>query len=130
AVMLFLGMSRSPAAFGLHGENHWFMPDLDEHDGAPRPPGEGTLYVSFPSLNNPAAPHPTIEVLELVAPDVVARWHETVEGERPDSYRTFKQDVTERLLARLEQRWPGLRATIAFAELATPLSFETYQQSV
>ncbi|NNN30630.1 FAD-dependent oxidoreductase [Streptomyces sp. S3(2020)] len=130
AVMLFLGLDRSPAEFGLRGENHWFMPDLDEHGSFHRPPGEGTLYVSFASLNNPAARFHTVELLELIDPKVVDRWRGTSEDERPDSYRKFKDELTERLLARLEERWPGFRETVAFAELATPLSFETYQRSV
>ncbi|MEU6201420.1 FAD-dependent oxidoreductase [Streptomyces sp. NPDC047061] len=130
AVMLFLGLDRSPAEFGLRGENHWFMPDLDEYDGVHRPPGEGTLYVSFASLNNPAARFHTVELLELVDPKVVDQWRGTPENERPDSYRKFKDELTARLIARLEERWPGFRERIAFAELATPLSFETYQHSV
>lgn len=130
AVMLFLGMDRSPAEFGLRGENHWFMPDLDDHEGFHRRPGEGTLYVSFASLNNPAARYHTVEALELVDPKVVDQWRGTPEEERADSYRKLKYDLTERLIARLEQRWPGFRSAIAFAELATPLSFETYQHSV
>lgn len=130
AVMLFLGLDRSPAEFGLCGENHWFMPDLDENGSIHRPPGEGTLYVSFASLNNPAARFHTVELLELVDPKVVDQWRGTPENERPDSYRKFKDELTGRLIARLEERWPGFRETIAFAELATPLSFETYQQSV
>ncbi|GGN51539.1 hypothetical protein GCM10011579_007510 [Streptomyces albiflavescens] len=130
AVMLFLGLNRSPAEFGLRGENHWFMPDLDEYDSIHRPPGEGTLYVSFASLNNPAARFHTVELLELVDPKVVDQWRGTPENDRPDSYRKFKDELTGRLIARLDARWPGFRETIAFAELATPLSFETYQHSV
>ncbi|MFJ3666978.1 FAD-dependent oxidoreductase [Streptomyces sp. NPDC090106] len=130
AVMLFLGLDRSPAEFGLRGENHWFMPDLDEHDSAPRPPGEGTLYVSFASLNNPAARFHTVELLELVDPKVVDQWRGTPENERPDGYRTFKDDLTRRMIARLDARWPGFQERVVFAELATPLSFETYQHSV
>ncbi|WP_433363105.1 2Fe-2S iron-sulfur cluster-binding protein [Actinoplanes sp. CA-142083] len=130
AVMLFLGMDRSPAAFGIRGENHWFMPDLDDHEGFHRPPGEGTLYVSFASLNNPAARYHTVEALELVDPDVVDQWRGTPEEERPESYRKLKEELTARLIGRLEERWPGFRDTIAFAELATPLSFETFQHSV
>ncbi|MEU6352443.1 FAD-dependent oxidoreductase [Streptomyces sp. NPDC047072] len=128
AVMLFLGLDRSPAEFGLRGENHWFMPDLDDQESAQRPVGEGTLYVSFASLNNPAARFHTVELLELVDPKVVDQWRGT--HERPDSYRKFKDELTGRMLARLEERWPGFRETVAFAELATPLSFETYQHSV
>ncbi|MHB9858113.1 FAD-dependent oxidoreductase [Streptomyces sp. YIM S03343] len=130
AVMLFLGLDRSPAEFGLRGENHWFMPDLDDHDGFRRLPGDGTLYVSFASLNNPAARFHTVEALELVDPKVVDQWRGTPENERPDSYRQLKDELTGRLIARLEERWPGFRKAIAFAELATPLSFETYQHSV
>ncbi|MFC4588960.1 FAD-dependent oxidoreductase [Sphaerisporangium corydalis] len=118
AVMLFLGLERSPAAFGLRGENHWFMPDLD---GSPH----GTLYVSFASLNNPAARFHTVEVLELVDPATFDQWRD-----RPEEYRKLKEEWTERLLDRLEERWPGLRETVAFAELATPLTFENYQHSV
>lgn len=118
AVMLFLGLKRSPAEFGVHGENHWFMPDLD---GSP----EGTLYVSFASLNNPAARFHTVEILELVDPAGFERWRD-----RPDGYEQFKAEWAERMLARLEQRWPGFRDLVDFAELATPLTFENYQHSV
>lgn len=124
AVMLFLGLNRSPAAFGLRGENHWFMPGLDGRLG------DGTLYVSFASLNNPAARHHTVELLELVDPAAFEQWRDTAEDERPEDYRKLKDELTTRLIARLEERWPGFRETIAFAELATPLSFETYQHSV
>jgi ferredoxin-NADP reductase len=106
------------------------MPDLDDHEGFHRPPGEGTLYVSFASLNNPAARYHTVEALELVDPRVVDRWRGIPEEDRPDSYHKLKNELTERLIARLEDRWPGFRSAIAFAELATPLSFETYQHSV
>ncbi|MBL7252754.1 2Fe-2S iron-sulfur cluster-binding protein [Paractinoplanes lichenicola] len=127
ALMLFLGMHKSPAEFGLRGENHWLMPDLE---GRHQPPGEGTLYVSFASMNNPAARFHTVEVVELVDPRVVDEWRGTHDEERPESYRKLKAELTERLITRLDQRWPGFRSAIAFAELATPLSFETFQHSV
>lgn len=130
AVMLFLGMDRSPAEFGLRGENHWFMPDLDDHEGFQRAPGEGVLYVSFASLNNPAARSHTVEVVELVDPGTVERWRGMPDDERPEGYRRFKEELTERLIGRLERQWPGFRDAVAFAELATPLSFETFQHSV
>jgi all-trans-retinol 13,14-reductase len=130
AIMLFLGLDRSPAVFGPRGENHWFMPDLDDRDSVRRSLGNGVLYVSFASLNNPAARFHTVEALELVNPSAFDEWRDTTGDERPDAYRRLKEELTERLLTRLEQRWPGLRDSVAFAELATPLSFETYQRSV
>ncbi|GAA2575884.1 hypothetical protein GCM10010435_59930 [Winogradskya consettensis] len=127
AIMLFLGLRQSPARSDLHGENHWFMPDLD---GSHQALGDGTLYVSFSSLNNPAARFHTVEVVELIDPAAFDRWQDSDAEKRPDDYRRLKDDLTRRLLDRLEQRWPGFRENIAFAELATPLSFETYQRSV
>jgi len=78
------------------------MPNLD---GDVRGPGEGTLYVSFPSLNNPAAQHHTMEALELVDPDVVEQWRGTTADDRPGSYEEFKRRLEERLTARLEGRF-------------------------
>lgn len=129
ALMLFLALDRTPAAFGLRGENHWFMPDLGGDGALGGAPGEGTLYASFGSMNNPAARSHTVEVLELVDPAVVERWRGTAEDDRPDSYREFKEQVTRRLIERLDEQWPGFRDAVAYSELATPLSFETYQGS-
>ncbi|XVV15214.1 2Fe-2S iron-sulfur cluster-binding protein [Actinoplanes sp. CA-131856] len=122
ALMLFLGLDRSPAEFGAGGENHWFMPGLDDQTG--------TLYVSFASLNNPAARFHTIEVLELVDPAVVEQWRGTTEGNRPESYQAFKAETTRRLIDRLDDQWPGLKDAIVYAEAATPLTYENYQHSV
>ena len=122
ALMLFLGLDRSPAEFGPRGENHWFMPGLNDQGG--------TLYVSFASLNNPAARFHTVEMLELVDPALVDEWSGTTEGHRPESYQTFKAETTRRLIDRLDAQWPGIRDAIVYAELATPLTYENYQHSV
>ncbi|GAB3262114.1 FAD-dependent oxidoreductase [Kineosporia babensis] len=113
-VSLFLGLDRSPAEFGPRGGNHWFMPDDDE-----------TFYVAFASLNNPAARHHTVEAFAMVDPADFDRWRDA----KDESYRQFKRDKIEQLITRLDTQWPGLREAIVFAELATPLTFETYQNS-
>lgn len=38
AISLFLGLGKSPTGFGVRGENHWFMPDLDGREGCGSPP--------------------------------------------------------------------------------------------
>lgn len=129
-ILLFLGLDRSPAAFGLDGANHWFMPDLNDDAGMTRPLGDGILFVSCSSLNNPAARAHTIEVMHFVDPEVFSAWSGTEQGHRPESYDALKAMVTARMIERLDAQWPGLKASIAFAELATPLTFETYQNSV
>lgn len=128
-IMLFIGLKRSPREFGLRGENHWFMPDLDDEASLGLPLGEGLLYASFGSLNNPAARSHTVEVMQLIDPAVFGKWFGTEEGARPERYLEIKDRVTARLLDRLDAQWPGFKASVAFAELATPLSFMTYQNS-
>jgi all-trans-retinol 13,14-reductase len=128
-LLLFIGFHRSPAELGLRGENHWFMPDLDDDKGVGYPLGDGILFCSFSSLNNPAARSHTAEVMHFVDPTLFAQWFGTEEASRPPEYHHLKAGLTERLLQRLEARWPGFRALVGFTELATPLSFITYQAS-
>jgi all-trans-retinol 13,14-reductase len=128
-LLLFLGFRESPAKFELRGENHWFMPDLDDDEGFKRPPGDGIVYASFGSLNNPAARHHVAEVMQLIDPDAFAEWFRAANGKRPYDYQQLKTEVSTRLIERLERQWPGFKANIAFAELATPLTFEDYQGS-
>ncbi|GAA2659796.1 MULTISPECIES: 2Fe-2S iron-sulfur cluster-binding protein [Actinosynnema] len=113
-LVLFLGFERSPAELGLRGENHSFV----DADG-------GSISASFTSLTNPAARHHTAEVLVFVDPSTVDRWRDG----KDEAYEQFKRDTTRRVLDRLDARWPGLSDAVAFAELATPLTFETYQNS-
>jgi ferredoxin-NADP reductase/phytoene dehydrogenase-like protein len=129
-LLLFIGLTRSPRHLGVAGENHWFMPDLDDDRGATLPIGEGVLFVSFSSLNNPAARTHTVEVMHFIDPEALKSWSGTTQDDRPEDYREFKAAAADRLLDRLDDAWPGFRALVAFAELATPLTFKTYQNSV
>lgn len=127
-LVLFLGLSRSPAEWGADGANHWILPQLDHDEVAQAEPGEGLLYVSFPSLKNPAAMRPTLEVVSITEPNRLAAW----KGSGPtrgDGYRAAKHAVTERILERLEAHLPGLREAVDHAELGTPRTFERYQAS-
>ncbi|AXX30061.1 NAD(P)-binding protein [Actinosynnema pretiosum subsp. pretiosum] len=83
-LVLFLGFDRSPAEFGLRGENHSF-----------------------------------------VDPPTADRWRDGKDA----ACGQFKRDTTRRVLDRMDARWPGFSDAVAFAELATPLTFETYQNS-
>ncbi|SHN43139.1 2Fe-2S iron-sulfur cluster-binding protein [Cryptosporangium aurantiacum] len=112
-LMLFAGLTKSPAAFGIRGENHWFVED-------------DSLYVSFASLNDPAARFHTVEVLQLVDPSHFDAWRG---ADRPEEYRAFKDATIDRIVRRLDEHWRGFADNVAFTELATPLTFETYQRS-
>lgn len=130
ALLLFVGFKQSPATFGLRGENHWFMPSFDDDTALNHPVGDGVLFASFSSLNNPAAYHHTAEIMQFVDPASFTVWFGTKQGSRPEQYERLKVAATERMIKRMNERWPGFRENIAFAELGTPLSFETYQGSI
>jgi len=129
-LLLFIGFKHSPASLGLSGENHWFMPSYDDDTALDHPIGEGVLFASFSSLNNPAAYYHTAEIMQFVDPASFETWFGTEQGSRSEQYERLKVVATERLIERMNERWPGFRENIAFAELGTPLSFETFQGSV
>jgi phytoene dehydrogenase-like protein len=128
---LYLGLARSPAELGLHGENFWLHDGLD-HDAlfAGRDDAlAGTLrhaYLSFPSLKDPAARAHTAEVVVPLSAGPFARWAEGRWRNRGPEYDALKAGLTETLLAFVERHVPGLRGLVAFSELSTPLTTEHF----
>ena len=120
AVMLFIGLDTSPARFGVSGENHWLIPDSDHDQGYRRPPGDGALYISFGSLNDPAAGWHTIEIMSLVDPADFQRWAAITNRNADLGYQDLKESIRNKLLGRLETLLPGIGAHIVFSEIATP----------
>jgi len=130
AVMLFIGLDGSPACFGVSGENHWLIPDPDHDRGYRRPPGDGALFISFASLNNPAAGWHTMEMMGLVDSADFQRWAATTNRNSDLNYQDLKERIRNKLIGRLETLLPGIGKHIVFSELATPLTFSTFQRSV
>ena len=56
----------------------------------------------------------------------VERWKGTSVGHRGEDYEAFKHEKAERLLAALEQEFPGLRSNIADYYTSTPLTYLDY----
>lgn len=131
-VGLFLGLSRSDAELGLQGTNLWIYPSFD-HDGnvarferdveAPMP----GVYLSFPSAKDPdfQRRHPgksTIEAIAMLPCAAFERWRATSWMRRGNEYTSFKERLTERLLAEVMRQVPSISGSIAHAELSTPLT--------
>jgi phytoene dehydrogenase-like protein len=78
-VSLYLGLSSSPASLGVRGENFWIHDALDQ-DGLWARRGEVLegraphVYVSFPSMKDPAARAHTAEIVTAVDAAAFARW--------------------------------------------------------
>jgi all-trans-retinol 13,14-reductase len=126
-VSLYLGLSGSPATLGVRGENVWLHRGLD-HDAAWAARGrlvEGEVdqaYVSFPSLKDPEAEVHTAEILAVADPASFQRWRDTRWMRRGEEYEVVKERIANALLARAEERLPGLRRLVVHRELSTPLS--------
>jgi phytoene dehydrogenase-like protein len=131
AVVLYLGLTRSPEAVGVRGENLWFHDSIDQDDLAARarqvltgrPP---YLYVSFPSLKDPGATAHTAEVMAPVDGAAFARWAGTSRGRRGSEYLALKERIADGMLETIERSLPGFSALVAHREVSTPLTTESY----
>ena len=127
AVQLFLGLDRSPRELGVRGENTWVFSSLD-HDAAFDRQGETAdgqpagCFIVFPSVKDPTARAHTAEIIALVDDTQFAAWAGEGWLHRGDDYTALKQRIAESLLDLADRHVPGLRDSVVFSELASPLS--------
>ena len=83
-------------------------------------------YLSFPSLKDPRAQCHTAEIVAPFSFRALQAFREEPWRRRGTDYEAAKGRITQALLDIVELRHPGFRDLIAYAELATPLSFEHF----
>ena len=131
AVELFLGLKRDPRELGFRGENYWIFSSFD-HDQmcAGRDDlleGRAPMaYLSFPSLKDPRAQSHTAEIVAPFSYRALEAFREEPWRRRGTDYESAKGRITQALLDLVEKQHPGFRDLVAYAELATPLSFEYF----
>jgi all-trans-retinol 13,14-reductase len=128
-LVLFVGLKSSPDALGLTGANHWVFPGENHEAAMAAPPGEGMIFLSFPSLKNPAAANHTVEVVCPIHAEAFRAWAGEPWPRQAADYLVLKQRLIDRLLERIEAHLPGFRNLVEIAELATPLTFTSFQHS-
>jgi len=129
SVTLYLGLKDSPRTLGFQGENHWLFSGYDHDDPHANGLVEGkalTGFLSFPSLKDPEATRHTAEITTQVASQAFADWHATTWMRRGETYRARKASISEALLDLVEQHYPGFRDLVAYQELSTPLTIESF----
>jgi all-trans-retinol 13,14-reductase len=130
-VILFLGLKESPVRLGFQGENHWIFSGYD-HDDAQTNGLQNdqamSAYLSFPSLKDPRATQHTAEIISSVDPQTFLQWQNTAWKHRGEAYEHLKADIGEALLSLVEKHYPGFRDMVAYQEVATPLTFESFAE--
>lgn len=131
AVQLFLGLRRSAAELGLHGENRWMFATYD-HDGHYERRNEllegrvENSYLSFPPRLDPSAPFHTAEMVAPLDHAALAAWRGLPWKRRGDAYEALKASIATTLQDFAERFVPGLNGLVHYKELGTPLTFETF----
>jgi phytoene dehydrogenase-like protein len=131
AVELFLGLKQDPRELGFKGENYWIFSSFDHEqmcagrddllDGS-----APMAYLSFPSLKDPRAQSHTAEIVAPFSFRTLEAFREEPWRRRGTDYESAKGRITQALLDIVEKQHPGFRDLVAYAELATPLTFEHF----
>ena len=131
AVELFLGLKQDPRALGFRGENYWIFSSFEHdqicadrndllHGRAPM------AYMSFPSLKDPHAKQHTAEIIAPFSYRSLEAFRDEPWRRRGPDYESAKHCAAQALLALVEKHHPGFGELVAYAELATPLTFEHF----
>jgi all-trans-retinol 13,14-reductase len=129
---LFVGLEGDIAAAGASTANHWIYESEDIGAVWRSPADEDApgIFVSFPSLKDPASPGaPTAEVVAVVDAAAFAPWLNHVDDPRAQEYLALKAWVEERMLAQFLRHFPALKPMLRFHELSTPVTQQRYVRS-
>jgi prolycopene isomerase len=113
---LHLGIDAAlvPAGFHCH---HLLLERWEEMEAE-----QGVIFVSMPTLLDPALAPPGHHILHSFTPSSMEHW----QGLSPSAYRAKKQADADRLIGRLESILPGLRGAIRHREVGTPRSHRRF----
>ncbi|MFP1679606.1 phytoene desaturase family protein [Alloalcanivorax sp. C16-2] len=130
---LYIGLDDTAENLGLPKTNYWIYPDNDyenQLDRALADPDHHDIpltYISFPSAKDPdfSRRYPgraTVEIVAAAPYEWYQRWDGTTWGQRGEDYEAVKEAFAQRLLEKLFEKHPNLRAHLDYHELSTPLS--------
>lgn len=130
AFVLYLCLKDSPARLGFDGGNTWVYESYDHGEMlAAARGGNGPMayFLSFPSLKDPKATAHTGEVLVAAGYDEWKRWAGRGWRKRDKEYYAFKEAFAQKILAKVDARFPGLKDMVAHYDVSSPLTMEYFQ---
>ena len=130
AFVLYLCLKESPARLGFDGGNIWVYESYDHGERHTAKDGEdGTMeyFLSFPSLKDPKAAAHTGEIVVAAGYEGWKRWAGRGWRKRDKEYYAFKEALAQKLLAKVDARFPGLKEMVAHYDVSSPLTMEYFQ---
>lgn len=135
-ISLFLTVDMDLKKMGFDSGNYWLYDhaDMDLNyeqaytDHAVFDPPSG-MFVTITTLKDPTKMrngHHQIEVFTLTGYEAFAKWENKPKGKRGAEYEELKEEISNRMLEKLELTFPGIRNSIVFRNLATPLTNKHY----
>ncbi|MFX0557114.1 phytoene desaturase family protein [Maribacter sp. CXY002] len=136
SLMLFLTVATDVTKYGLDSGNIWITPDKDAdeyYEAAMQKDilkGEtfDGLFISCTTLKDPTSYdgiHHSLEVITFI--DFTSfKKYEKESGQRSQEYLEFKEKLTEKMIASIEQVMPGISNHIVTKELGTPITNQHY----
>lgn len=131
---LFLGFEGDIAAHGATRSNHWVYRTWDPNQGRRMDPAKDDVpmvFVSFPSLKDPRhdpgpAKKHTGDMLVFLNWEPFAEWADDTSAMGREAYQRFKKVLETKLLAALQDQFPGLMPLLKYHELSTPLTTRAF----
>jgi all-trans-retinol 13,14-reductase len=106
--------------YGYMQDSPW---DCERYDEQSWPKGYLYMHLCYEAQPKFAKTGVILSYMQMAD---VEQWKGTRVGHRGDDYEAFKKQKAERLIAALEQEFPGLRNNIADYYTSTPLTYQDY----
>lgn len=121
-------VSRLPLPI-LAGRNFFVAPSADGfRDLGSLPPEESPFYVTAACARPDEAPRGFIGIFPT-SPGATRPWEDSTTGDRPDSYKRFKEEIAGRMDTLVKRHCPELDGLTACAESSTPLTVRDFGNS-
>jgi len=110
----------------LKGRNFFVLPSAGSlRNLGNRPLEESPLYVTAACTRPDDAPRGYIGIFPML-PETTRAWEDSRTGNRPESYRKFKEGIAGRMEVLLKRYCPELGGATACAETSTPLTVRDF----
>ena len=124
ATVVYLGLNDDPRKYGFQDCNYWIFETADhEHNNKS---ASGGAFLSFGSLRNPGQEPHTAQIVTLANESDWSDFVGTQWKRRGAEYESKKLGCADTLIDFVEQRLPGLKKLVAYSELSSPLTIESF----